>query len=746
MKFSQFFAPTTKEEPKDCVLKSHSILIRGGFIKQIGSGIYSFLPLGKIVLDKVQKIIKDELDKSGANEVRLGFVTPADLWRQSKRFDKYGKELLVFKDRKDNDFVLGPTHEESIVDCVKGLVKSYKQLPLNLYQIHIKFRDEIRPRFGLMRAREFVMKDGYSFHADKADLDREFALMEQTYKNIFDRLGVKYRVVEADSGAIGGSGSKEFMVLADSGEDDIVVCEKCDYAANIEAAIRAPKIAPNAIADSAPQADFAKFYTPNITTIKDLCEFLKIDAYWTMKCVAKKAIFGSGNLSLCGNSSLGLHSADLANRHKARTQSPLSLCQFTKNHESQTENPSVVDSASQNLGENPGISHEVRKSFCYFWLLPKVESLLPYQPKSTKKGKFVESTIDSANPTSDADSTNKAQQTIEGIAVEVAEFLPNLECETRLDVCEHSKFGKSMQDAPKSELSSIPCFFFIRGCDDLNLTKALNAIPNAIDLVDLPKDELESLGLFSGFIGAYGLQNITKSPYIYFDNELKDGANLTCGANEKDYHFVGVDLGTFSDLKYADLVEVKKGDFCPKCAKNGAQSKLNITKGIEIGHIFKLGTRYSEPLEATFLDSNGKAKPFEMGCYGIGVSRILPAILEQKSDNKGAIWGNVAPFALDIIISNTKNKIEVDFAHKIYDEICAKCGNSEILLDDRNERFGVKMADFELLGIRFALIVGKELQNGIVEIVNRTDLSREVVDINACVSDIVAKIKGANCE
>ena len=673
MKFSQFFAPTTKEEPKDCVLKSHSILIRGGFIKQIGSGIYSFLPLGKIVLDKVQKIIKDELDKSGANEVRLGFVTPADLWRQSKRFDKYGKELLVFKDRKDNDFVLGPTHEESIVDCVKGLVKSYKQLPLNLYQIHIKFRDEIRPRFGLMRAREFVMKDGYSFHADKADLDREFALMEQTYKNIFDRLGVKYRVVEADSGAIGGSGSKEFMVLADSGEDDIVVCEKCDYAANIEAAIRAPKIAPNAIVDSAPQAEFAKFYTPNITTIKDLCEFLKIDAYWTMKCVAKKAIFGSGNLSW------GMQFRTCENFGES---TDLSLVLSPKFSQIQKPHRHYFDCDSQSTESTENT--------------PRHSELLHSKSEESKKS--------------------------------------------------DNQFVDSSPTAQNDEIISIPCFFFVRGCDDLNLTKALNAIPNAIDLVDLPKDELESLGLFSGFIGAYGLQNITKSPYIYFDNELKDGANLTCGANEKDYHFVGVDLGTFSDLKYADLVEVKKGDFCPKCAKNGAQSKLNITKGIEIGHIFKLGTRYSEPLEATFLDSNGKAKPFEMGCYGIGVSRILPAILEQKADVKGAIWGNVAPFALDIIISNTKNKIEVDFAHKIYDEICAKCGNSEVLLDDRNERFGVKMADFELLGIRFALIVGKELQNGVVEIVNRTDLSREVVDINACVSDIVAKIKGANCE
>ena len=681
MKFSQLFAPTTKEEPKDCVLKSHSVLIRGGFIKQIGSGIYSFLPLGKIVLDKVQKIIKDELDKSGANEVRLGFVTPADLWRQSKRFDKYGKELLVFKDRKDNDFVLGPTHEESVVDCVKGLVKSYKQLPLNLYQIHIKFRDEIRPRFGLMRAREFVMKDGYSFHADRADLDREFALMEQTYKNIFDRLGVKYRVVEADSGAIGGSGSKEFMVLADSGEDDIVVCEKCEYGANIEAAIRAPKVAPDTILHPAPQAEFAKFYTPNVTTIKDLCEFLKIDGYYTMKCVAKKAIFGakSSKKDLC----------------EAPENSPASWCKKSGEASSSASADFLLEADKRG---SPPKSEKRQLLGTHF---KKVggsgaggAALLRKESSEISGERIVESALDSASLTQN------------------------------------------------DEIFSAPCFFFVRGCDELNLTKALNAVPNAIDLVDLPKDELESLGLFSGFIGAYGLQNITKSPYIYFDNELKDSANLTCGANEKDYHFVGVDLGTFSDLQYADLVEVKKGDFCPKCAAKGTQSKLDITKGIEIGHIFKLGTRYSEPLEATFLDSNGKAKPFEMGCYGIGVSRILPAILEQKADSKGAIWGSVAPFALSIIISNTKNKDEVDFAHKIYDEIRAKCGDSEILLDDRNERFGVKMADFELMGARFALIVGKELQNGVVEIVNRDNLSREVVDSNIAVEAILSRILG----
>lgn len=581
MRFSKLFAFSLKEAPKDCILKSHSILIRACFIKQIGSGVYSFLPLAKIVLDKVQKIIKEEMDKAGANEVRLGFVTPASLWEESNRFDKYGKELLVFNDRKENRFVLGPTHEESALDCVKGFVKSYKQLPLNIYQIHIKFRDEIRPRFGLMRAREFIMKDAYSFHSNTEDLDREFALMEQTYKNIFDRLDVKYRIVEADSGAIGGSGSKEFMLLAESGEDSIAICKSCDYAANIEAAKRKPKIPPSAI----PQAEFAKFFTPNITNIKDLSEFFKIDSFWIMKCVAKKAVF-------------------------------------------------TPDSNDGNT--------------------------------STKK--------------------------------------------------------------------TAPCFFFVRGSDELNITKALNAIPNAIDLVDLSSDELKDLGLISGFIGAYGLEHITKSSFIYFDNELKDAKNLICGANEADYHFVGVDLSTFSNLKYVDLLEVKKGDLCPKCS-----GEIDITKGIEIGHIFKLGKRYSEPLNATFLDKNGKAQYFEMGCYGIGVSRILPAILEQKADSKGAIWGVVAPFEVVIIISNIKNSDECNFANNLYNELLAlKC---EVLLDDRDERFGVKMTDFELMGFKNAIIIGKELQNNIIEIIRREDLHKEKIDAKTQISNILEKIR-----
>lgn len=569
MKFSKQFFITTKEIPKDCVLKSHSILVRGGFIKQIGSGIYNILPLGLIILNKITKIIKDEMDKSGANELKLGFITPANLWEESGRLHKYGKELLVFKDRKENPFVLGPTHEEAIVECVSGFVKSYKQLPLNLYQINLKFRDEIRPRFGLLRAREFIMKDAYSFHSSAESLDLEFEKMEQTYKNIFTRLNVDFRVVEADSGAIGGSGSKEFMILAPSGEDDIVVCSNCDYASNIEVAARAKQDAPS----PAPQADFAKFYTPEIKNIKDLSEFFKIDSFYLLKCVAKMAI---------------------------------------------------------------------------------------------------------------------------------------------------------MED-----LSKKPAFFFVRGSDELSPTKALNAIDGAIELIDLSALELENLGLFSGFIGPYSLKNITKSELIFFDNELMDAPNLICGANEPNYHFVGVNLGEFSGLIYKDLIEVKAGDKCPKCS-----GILRITKGIEIGHIFKLGTKYSAPLNANFLDKNGKTQPFIMGCYGIGVSRMLAAILEQKADEKGAIWGNLAPFKIDIIISNINNQNEQNIANKIYEGLLAR--GIEALLDERDLRFGAKIADFELIGFEFALIIGKSLNENKIELIKRDGLQKMILDSNISIDEICA--------
>ena len=289
MRLSQYFIPTLKESPKDAVLKSHQLLVRAGYIHQVGSGIYHFLPLGRLVLDKISAIIKDEMQKAGAIELSLGFVTPASLWQQTGRFEKYGKELLSFKDRKENDFVLSPTCEEGITDLAKQFIKSYKNLPKNFYHINLKFRDEVRPRFGLLRGREFVMKDAYSFHESYEDLEREFLNMQQAYCNIFSRLGLDFRVVEADSGAIGGSGSREFMVLADSGEDTIAICNSCSYTANLEAAKRKKRQndAPP------PKAKLAKFPTPNVKKIEEVAEFFKVDSFYILKAVVKKVIFSA---------------------------------------------------------------------------------------------------------------------------------------------------------------------------------------------------------------------------------------------------------------------------------------------------------------------------------------------------------------------------------------------------------------------------------------------------------------------
>ncbi|PAF53335.1 proline--tRNA ligase [Helicobacter sp. 13S00482-2] len=580
MLFSKVFIPTTKETPKDAVLKSHQFLVQGGYIHQIGSGIYNFLPLGKKVLDKISKVIRDEMNLSGAQELLMGFVTPAELWKKSGRYEKYGNELLRFKDRKENEFILGPTHEESITEIVKSYVKSYKQLPLNLYQIHTKFRDELRPRFGLMRGREFVMKDSYSFHSTKEDLDREFNQMEQVYRNIFEILGLDFRVVQADSGAIGGSGSKEFMVLAESGEDTIVMCSKCDYASNIEAAKRS-KLTCDAIP---PKAKFAKFHTPNINTIEKLAQFFKIDEFFTLKAIVKKAIFDS--------------------------------------------------------------------------------------------------------------EANKPDELV---------------------------------------------YFFLRGEDELEITKALNVLnkdgANVLELADVDAIELVKCGLNPGFIGPYALKNITNASYIIFDIDLENAEDLICGSNEQDYHFVGVDLSLFESLTYEDIAKVKEGDRCPCC-----EGILEYKKGIEVGHIFKLGQRYSKPLNASFLDKDGKSCFFEMGCYGIGVSRLLPAILEQKSDDKGCIWTlSSAPFHLSIIVSNTKDEKQFQYAYKIYEEL-KKIG-LDVLFDDRDIRFGVKMADFELIGSLYGIIVGKNFQDGKIELVYRETLQKEELDCEDLTAQIIQKFQ-----
>ena len=587
MRFSKMLIPTLKEAPKDAVLPSHIFLVRGGFIYQVASGVYDFLPLGKRVLDKVRAIVKEELDRAGCQEVQLGFVTPAQLWRKSGRYEKYGAELLRFKDRKENEFVLGPTHEEMMVELAKQFVNSYKQLPLNLYQINLKFRDEARPRFGLMRGREFLMKDGYSFHADEEDMVREFNHMETTYRRIFERMGLDFRVVEADSGAIGGEGSKEFMVLADSGEDTIVVCEGCDYAANIEAAKRAEPTPP----EEAPEADPNRFHTPGISAIEDLATFFFVDPWFLVKTVAKRALYDEG----------------------------------------------------------------------------------------------------------------------------------------------------------KSEI----VLFFLRGSDTLQEVKAANAV-GANELVDVSEEELVAAGLVPGFMGPVELVRNVNAPEgapvykvepavhgvtMVLDEGLRGAQKMICGANEKDYHYVGVNLAVLNDARFADLAQVQEGDACPRCG-----AKLRYTKGIEVGHIFQLGTRYSEPLEATFLDQNGKARPFVMGTYGIGVSRLLAAVVEQNHDEKGAIWpASVAPFEAVVVVGNVKDEAQREAGEKIYEALRQK--GVDVLLDDRPERFGFKMKDFELIGFPYAVVVGKKLSEGKVELVCRKSLAREDLSLEEAVAKVAESVR-----
>lgn len=546
MRRTKAFIPTSKEAPSDALLASHIYLFRAGFISQVAAGLYSYMPLAKKVIKNIENIINEEMQKVGAQEVELSFVTPLSLWDESGRSEKFGKELLRFKDRKDNGFVLGPTHEEMMVDLVRNRVTSYKQLPLNLYQIKTKFRDEARPRFGLMRGREFIMKDGYSFHNSFEDLDREFDAIEEAYKKILTRLGLEFRVVEADSGAIGGSGSKELMVLAESGEDTIAVCDKCEYGANVEAAQRSGhKNIPQPT-----EIEFDKYHTPNIKTIDELSEFFKVDPYYSVKSVAKRMVY--------------------------------------------EEDSEIV-------------------------------------------------------------------------------------------------------------------IFFLRGSDTLQEVKAINAA-GALDIEDVSEEELKEIGLVPGFIGPLDQD---KAKHV-IDNDLKNALDMICGANELDYHFAGVDMSVLGLAYYADIAEVNEGDSCPKCA----EGSLSFTKGIEVGHIFKLGTTYSESLKAHYLDENGKSQPFIMGTYGMGVSRLVASVIEQHHDESGCIWTKeVAPYSVNIMISNIKDEEQVKVAEELYNKLLD--AKVSVMLDDRKERFGFKMKDAELIGFPYTVVVGKELANGNVQIFER---------------------------
>ena len=538
MRASRYLIATQKETPADAEIISHQMMLRAGMIRKLASGLYSWLPMGLRVLRKVERIVREEMDKSGAQEVLMPAVQPAELWQESGRWEQYGGELLRMNDRHGRDFCFGPTHEEVITDLIRNELKSYKELPANFYQIQTKFRDERRPRFGVMRAREFIMKDAYSFHVNAESLNDTYQVMHRTYCAIFDRLGLDYRPVEADSGAIGGSASHEFHVLASSGEDAIVFSTDSDYAANIE---KAEAVAP-AGDRSSPSEEMAEVATPEQRTIEAVATFLKVDA-----------------------------------------------------------------------------------SRCAKTLLVKAEE----------------------------------------------------------------------DDNGNSGLIAL----ILRGDHTLNEIKAENLLDVAEPLTMATDEEIEQIvGCKAGSIGPVALP----VPVIA-DRSAAHMVDFVCGANKEGYHLTGVNWERDVALaRVEDLRDVVEGDPSPD-----GKGTLEIRRGIEVGHIFKLGNKYSKAMNATVLDENGKSATLEMGCYGIGVSRIVASSIEQNHDDKGIIWPDaIAPFEVAIVTLNGQKSPAVMAAgEKLYEQL--RQAGFDVLLDDRNERPGVKFADMELIGIPHRFVVSE---------------------------------------
>jgi len=566
MRQSQTLVPTLKEAPSEAEVPSHIFMVRGGYLRKVAAGIYSFLPLGWRVVKKVERIIREEMDRSGASEVFLPAVIPGELWKESGRWQNYGDQLLRFKDRKGGDFVIGPTHEEVISALVRGEVRSWRQLPLNLYQIQTKFRDELRPRAGLMRGREFIMKDAYSFHVDVKDAEREYRRMYETYQRIFTRCGLQFRAVEADTGNIGGSLSHEFQVLTETGEDALVACDNCDYAANVEQAVaRAPKAEPKPTAD---MMAMTKVATPGKHTIADVSAFLKV--------------------------------------------APATL----------------------------------------------VKTLI---------------------------------------------YLAD---------------GKSVAVLVRGD----------RDVNEIKLKKALGA--NQI-LLATDAAVKEVTGAPVGFAGPVGL----KVP-IYCDLEVCALADFVVGANEADAHLVGVNLERdFTPTACGDYRTAAAGDACARWDKG----HLKPYRGIEVGQVFFLGTKYSKPMGVTFLDAEGKDTPCEMGCYGIGVTRIVAAAIEQSHDKDGIVWPvPLAPYEVAVLDLQQDDQNVVATATRIYDELTV--AGIEVLYDDRNERAGVKFKDADLIGLPFRIAVGKKgLAEGMVEVKRRN--ATEVVKMK--IDDVVKTVAAA---
>ncbi len=562
MRFSRAFIPTLKEPPADAEIPSHRLLIRAGFIRKKASGLYDILPLGVRVLSKIENIVRQEMNRAGAQEVMLPIMHPAELWIESGRWDVYGKEMIKFKDRHGRDYSLGPTAEEMITDLVRKEIRSYRQLPLNLYQIGKKFRDEIRPRFGLMRAREFIMKDAYSFHATESDAEREYWNMYETYSRIFKRMGLNFKAVEADTGEIGGKFSHEFMVIAETGEGKLVYCENCGYAASVEKAEAAKPEIPKDREKLFKKVETV--YTPSVSSIEDVSSYLNVPQSQILKLLIYVANGKPLAVALRGDR----------------------------------------------------------------------------QVEEAKLAKV---------------------------------------------------FGKKVRLATDEEIEKFT-------------------------------------GQPRGFLGPVELP----IP-VYADYSVIPMVNFVAGAGKKDYHLKNVNWQRDFEVKeFVDVSAAVDKDPCPKCG-----FPLTEKRGIEVGHIFKLGTKYSRAMGAVFVDEDGTEKPMVMGCYGIGITRVMAAAVEQNHDEHGIIWHpSISPFDVHLIVINVNDPVQREFAESIYQKL--KGAGFDVLYDDRNERAGVKFKDADLIGVPLQLIVGKKAIEAKAELKVRRTGERIDIDLPGAI-DLVRK-------
>lgn len=558
MRFSQLYAPTLRENPADAEIPSQALLQRAGFVRKIAAGIYTYLPLARKTLLKIENIVREEMNRIGAQEILMPIVQPAELWQKSGRWDDYGPEMMKLKDRHNRDFTLGPTHEELVTELIKNELTSYKQLPLSLYQIANKYRDEIRPRFGVLRAREFIMKDAYSFHDSWESLNDTYLKFKEAYSKIMERVGLRYTIIEASSGAIGGSESHEFVAFANSGESNILYCE-CGYAGSDE---RVPYKGDYPKYDE-DEKEIELVYTPNVRTVEQVADFLNVD----VRRIVKSLIFKG------------------------------------------------------------------REGF--------VMALVP-------------------------------------------------------------------------------------GDKELNFEK-LKAYLNDQSLqMALPDEILAEFGVPIGFLGPVDLKKVR----IIADNGVKYMKNFVVGGMKKDHHYINVNYGRDFEIKeWTDLIVVQPGDPCPVCGK-----PLKGEKGIELGHIFKLGTKYSETMDVKYMDKDGKMKPFIMGCYGWGISRTLGAVVEQLHDENGIIWPiSVAPF--EVVITIVGKQLEKEFSEKLYDFLIKN--NIDVIIDDREVSPGVKFKDADLIGFPIRITIGKLYKNGQVELKDRTGKKRVVsADLNEILASL----------